>query len=134
MGFSDVAVTGSYRPTLFEGIAAVRDGDTVQIVFATIALLIGLGYAYGAFVQRHSTTRSATRYGAVNDRADAIRGNGRLSALERAPVGASALLITAVKSIHDVPDDTVTANAARCAELACTPLPRRLGRPSRQPL
>ena len=36
------------RATLYEGIGAVRDGDGAQIAFASIALLIGLCYAYGA--------------------------------------------------------------------------------------
>ena len=40
----------------------------------------------------------------MNDRADAMRGNGRLLAWS-ALVGASALLIIAVKLIYDVPDD-----------------------------
>jgi len=40
----------------------------------------------------------------VNDRADALHGNGRLLAWS-ALVGASALLIIAVKLIYDVPDD-----------------------------
>ena len=51
-----MCIRDSYRATVFEGIAAVRDGDTVQIVFAAIALLIGLCYAYGAFMQRRPTT------------------------------------------------------------------------------
>jgi len=55
-GLVSIAVIYLYRATVFGGIAAVRDGDTAQIVFAAIALLIGLCYAYGAFVQRHSTT------------------------------------------------------------------------------
>lgn len=43
-----IAAVYLYRATLYEGISAVRDGDATQIVFAAIALLIGLGYAYGA--------------------------------------------------------------------------------------
>jgi len=55
-GLVSIAVIYLYRATVFEGIAAVRNGDTVQIVFAAIALLIGLCYAYGAFMQRRPTT------------------------------------------------------------------------------
>ena len=40
----------------------------------------------------------------MNDRADALHGNGRLLAWS-ALVGASALLIIAIKLIYDVPDD-----------------------------
>jgi len=40
----------------------------------------------------------------VNNRADALHGNGRLLAWS-ALVGASALLIIAVNLIYDVPDD-----------------------------
>lgn len=63
-GLISIAVIYLSRATVYEGIPAVRDGDTVQIVFAAIALLIGLCYAYGAFMQRHPTTpapRAAAR-------------------------------------------------------------------------
>ncbi len=45
-----VAIAAIYllRATHFGGIDAVADGDGAQIAFAVIALLIGLGYAYGA--------------------------------------------------------------------------------------
>lgn len=43
-----LAVIYLYRATLYEGIAAVRDGDGAQIAFASIALVIGLCYACGA--------------------------------------------------------------------------------------
>ncbi|MBA3672864.1 MAG: hypothetical protein H0W68_12705 [Gemmatimonadaceae bacterium] len=62
-GLVSIAVIYVYRATVYEGIAAVRDGATVQIVFAAIALVIGLCYAYGAFVQRRATT-AAPRTGA----------------------------------------------------------------------
>ncbi len=55
-GLVSIAVIYVCRATVYGGIAAVRDGDTVQIVFAAIALLIGLCYANGAFVQRQPTT------------------------------------------------------------------------------
>ncbi len=56
-GLVSIAVIYLYRATVFEGIAAFRDGDTVQIVFAAIALLIGLLYAYGA----HAHVRAQRR-------------------------------------------------------------------------
>ncbi len=48
MGLVCIAVVYIYRATLYEGLAAVRDGDGTQIAFAAIALLIGLCYAIGA--------------------------------------------------------------------------------------
>jgi len=55
-GLVSIAVIYVFRATLYGGIGAVRDGDGAQIVFAAIALLIGLCYAYGAFAHRRPTT------------------------------------------------------------------------------
>lgn len=56
-----IAVVYLYRATLYEGIAAVRDGDGAQIAFAVIALLIGLCYAYGAAARRGRGERVGRR-------------------------------------------------------------------------
>ena len=55
-GLVSIAVIYVLRATLYGGIDAVRDGDGAQIIFAAIALLIGLCYAYGAFAHRRPTT------------------------------------------------------------------------------
>ncbi|HEV8054129.1 MAG: hypothetical protein H0U06_04550 [Solirubrobacterales bacterium] len=59
-GLVSIAVIYVLRATLYGGIDAVRDGDGAQIIFAAIALLIGLCYAYGAFAHRRPTTAVPT--------------------------------------------------------------------------
>lgn len=54
LGVAAIAVIYVCRATLFGGIKAVAEGDVAQIVFALIALLIGLCYAYGAVAQRRA--------------------------------------------------------------------------------
>ena len=55
-GLVAIAAIYLFRATLYGGIGAVADGDGTQIVFAVIALVIGLCHAYGAFAQRGATT------------------------------------------------------------------------------
>jgi len=58
VGLVSISVIYVFRATLYGGIDAVVDGDGAQIVFAAIALLIGIGYAYGAVA--HSRPKPAT--------------------------------------------------------------------------
>jgi len=59
-GLVTIAVIYLSRATVYEGIAAVRDGDAAQIAFAAIALAIGLCYAYGAVAHRRVRTAART--------------------------------------------------------------------------
>lgn len=52
------------RGTLLGGFGAVAAGDAAQIVFAAVALAIGLGYAAGALAQRRSSQPTASVAGA----------------------------------------------------------------------
>jgi len=58
VGLVSISVIYVFRATLYGGIGAVVDGDGAQIVFAAIALLIGMGYAYGAVA--HCRPKPAT--------------------------------------------------------------------------
>jgi len=57
-GLVSISVIYVFRATLYGGIGAVVDGDGAQIVFTAIALLIGMGYAYGAVA--HCRPKPAT--------------------------------------------------------------------------
>ena len=59
-GLASIAAIYLYRATVYEGLGAVRDGDGAQIVFAAIALLIGLCYAYGALAHCRPTPATPT--------------------------------------------------------------------------
>ncbi len=59
-GLVSIAVIYVFRATLYGGIGALRDGDGAQIVFAAIALLIGLCYAYGALAHCRPTPATPT--------------------------------------------------------------------------
>lgn len=59
LGVAAIAAIYVCRATLFGGIGAVAEADVAQIVFALIALLIGLCYASGAVAQRRAPQLSA---------------------------------------------------------------------------
>ena len=60
-----IAAVYVLRGTLLGGVGAVAAGDAPQIVFAAVALAIGLCYAYGALGLRRSHDAAAAAIGGV---------------------------------------------------------------------